>query len=353
MNAPVKNIQSDRLDSSPSRGQQQTLRQQGGSLQFDARVTDLRAIYEEKADQGRADIVRGDVKTGREFVRGWDNNVSDNTNSRYINAVNNMRENNKLPENANSKATFEFNRAALVHVTRSELKGALRDFDKYKRQGDLTKAAQSYLKIRECNAVLNKYPPSTGNRADDLKRSSLYHGNIKSENSNCKRDSINNLPGDWKDKVQLQINETDKAAAGVMSLTGCRPAESKGVKVRQSEDKSTISIEIKGAKVDQDRGIKSRIVEFERAELEETQAGRDLINWLGDRQCRTTTYPGTLSSFRERVNSAFARAECSQGSCYSFRHSKATEMREIGASPSEIAHQLGQRSQTSQSVYGR
>ena len=352
MIAPPKNMQSDRLDSSTSRSR--SPREQGQGLQFGERVTSLRQKMEQKTDLAMANIVRSEISKARNFGKDFSpNQVSNDTNSRYVSAVDNMKNNNKAPEDSKSKATYEFNRAALVHVTRIELKSALKDFDKFKRTGDLNKAAESYLKIREGNAVLNKYPPSTGNRAEDLKRGSIYKGSIKSDQSNCKRDSISSLPQGWKDKVQNQINEKDRPAAAVMSITGCRPAESKGVKVRQSDDKTTISVEIKGAKVDQDRGIKSRIVEFDREELEKSQAGKDVLDWLGDRQCRTTTHAGSLESFRERVNSAFDRAGCEQGSCYSFRHEKATELREQGLKPEQIAAQLGQRSSASQSVYGR
>ena len=351
MNAPTnKNMQTDRLGSSTSR----TNTHRGQGLQFDERVSSLREKMEARTDHNIASIVRGDVKTGREFVKGWDTaQVSNNTQNRYTREFNNMKSNNIAPEHANCKATFEFQRAALVFNVRKELKEGLRDFDKFKRSGDLNKAAQSYLKIRECNQILTKYPPSTGNRAEDLKRESLYHGDIKSEKSNCKRDSVNTLPRDWKDKVHAQVNEKDKAAAAIMQLTGCRPIEARGVKVRQDADKSTVRVEIKGAKVDQDRVIPSRIVEFERDDLEKSQAGQDVLKWLGERQCRTTTTAGTLESFRERVNSAFDRADCSIGSCYSFRHEKATELRESGSSPAQIAATLGQRSEASQSVYGR
>lgn len=359
MTAPIQKNNNSQNRESRSQSQRemggdrgQSSRANAAPLMIEQRVQTLRESLESRADMRAAGQVREIVKEGRDNCKNWDSkDISQNTDIRYNREVNKMRENNKLPENANCKNTFEFQRAALVHVTRAELKSNLRDFDKFKRQGDLDNAAKSFNNIRQCNEILKKYPPSTGNRNEDLKRTSLYNGKTNSEKSNCKRDSISNLPNDWKDKVQTEIKEKDKPAAAVMQITGCRPAESKGVKIRQSNEK--ITFEIKGAKVDQDRGLPNRIVEFDKQELEESQAGRDVMQWMGDRGCRTTTYSGSLESFRERVNSAFQRAECEAGSCYSFRHDRATVLRSAGATPTEIARELGQRSPESQQVYGR
>lgn len=325
-----------------------------GGLRLDERVQILREKLESKADARASEALRSDVREARGHVKNWKaDSVSEKTADRYTKTVEQMRTNGASPADARCKSTFEFQRSALVHVTRAELKQDLSNLDRFKKSGDLARAADSYNRVRAGLETLRKYPPSTGDRSQDLQRKSAFAGPVHADpdRSNCKRPSIKDLPDGWRDRVQNEVLDKDKAAVSCMSLAGCRPSECKGIKVRQSED--TITLTIKGAKFDENRGIKSREITFDKSQLDQTKAGQDLQKWLGDRPCRTvSTGGGGVEAFRERVNNAADRAGLEQVSAYSFRHAAARDLREQGKTPDEIADRLGHRAKVSQSVYG-
>jgi integrase len=324
------------------------------NLRLDERVAVLRDRLDARADSRAAEQLRGDVREARAHVRDWsaDRAVSDDTASRYVRVVQQMRDANQRPEDAACKSTFEFRRAALVHETRASLKEALRGLDKAKRSGDLNSAADAYNRVRSGLETLRQYPPSTGSREDDLARSSAFHGPSRppSDRSNSKRASFANLPDDWRDDVQCAANDYDRPALAVMSLTGCRPAEVRGLKVRQDAD--SLTLEIRGAKHDEDRGVKVRSISIEKSELSQSQAGRDLQEWIGNRECRTVTHRGSVSAFRERIARSADRAGYDDVTAYTYRHAEARELKNAEISKEEIANRLGHRSERSQSVYG-
>ncbi|WP_353851331.1 site-specific integrase [Aquitalea sp.] len=183
-------------------------------------------------------------------------------------------------------------------------------------------------------------------------RSSAFHGPARADaaRSNGKRSSLTDLPPDWRDAVQREARDSDRPAVAALALTGCRPTEVRGIRVRQ--DENSVTLTIRGAKVDRDRGIESRSIILDRADLDSSQAGRDLAAWLGNREQRTIAYPGSVEAFRERVSRAADRAGLEQVSSYTYRHAAARELKTAGASRVEIADRLGHRSERSQSVYG-
>lgn len=347
-------VRADRLDTTPSRrtsrGAHDGLR---AGLHIEERVGFLRNRLEARADPRSAAALRADVREARSHVRGWDkSNVSSATAARYDRVVHAMRADGSRPESAACKSSFEFKRAALVHSARASIKDGLRDLDRAKRAGDLKGAARAYTTVCAALDTLRRYPPSTGVRELDLQRKSAFTGPSRADpaRTNGKRSSLANLPHDWRDRVQSEVREGDRAAVSVMALTGARPAELRGTKVRQDGD--CVTLMIAGAKFDQDRGVKSRTLEFSRAELAETQAGRDLSDWLGNRPVRTVTYEGSLASLRERVSRAATRAGLDGVSCYSYRHQTARDEKYAGTDRETLARKMGHRSERSASVYG-
>lgn len=325
-----------------------------GGLRLDERISGLRERLESRADGKAAEALRSDVRAARAHVRDWDPDkaVSKSTASRYAREVQKMRSTGQRPEDAACKRTFEFRRAALVHETRSDLRAALSTLDRAKRKGDLDQAAKAYNRIRTGLETLRQYPPTSGSRERDLERTSAYRGPARppEDRSNGKRPSLDGLPGDWQDRVQREVRDHDKPAVAAMALTGCRPAEVRGIRVRQDDEQ--VQFEIKGAKVDGERGVKMRVVTLDRAELEQSQAGQDILSWLGNRDCRTVAHEGSVEAFRERVARAGDRAGLEQVTAYTFRHAEARELKQAGTDKNEIAARLGHRSERSQSCYG-
>jgi integrase len=211
-------------------------------------------------------------------------------------------------------------------------------------------ADMAYQRVQQGLDVLRQYPPGTGNRQLDLQRHSSYRGPNRPARSNGKRPSIDGLPDDWMDKVQAEVRAQDKPAVAAMAITGCRPAECDGIKVRQRTEVITFSV--RGAKLDEDRGIAVRQISVSRDELQKTQAGRDIADWLGNRPVRTITVRSSTEAFCERVSRAADRAEISQVSAYTYRHHEARTLKQSGMDRSEIATRLGHRSDRSQSAYG-
>lgn len=326
---------------------------QSGNLRLPERIAALGARLEARADTRAAAGLQVHVREARAHVRDWNpSGVSSATSDRYAHVVSQMRAAGGRPEDAACKSTFEYKRAALVHQTRSELKTSLTELDRAKREGDVNRAADAYNRIQNGLETLRKYPPSTGSREQDLQRRSAYPGPVQAaaDRSNGKRASLVDLPDNWRDSLQAEVRDYDRPAVAAMALTGCRPAEVSGIKVRQRDE--NITFEIRGAKVDADRGVKSRTISIEKSELEQSQAGQDLQDWLGNRECRTVSHRGDVAAFRERVARAADRADLGQVSSYTFRHSEARELRNSGESREEIANRLGHRSERSQSTYG-
>jgi integrase len=322
-------------------------------LRVPERVQALRDRLHAMVDRRHAEILRHDVREGREHVRAWsDRAVSADTRTRYAAALQHMATTGQRPEDATSKQAFYFRRAAVVHDARSTIKTALRDLDKFKRSGDVDRAADAYKALRSGLETLRRYPPSTGSREADLKRTSVYHGPRLADpaRSTAKRESLNGLPADWRNRVQAEASPRDRAHLAVMSLTGARPAELSGVKVRQEGGEITLTI--RGAKVDgKDRGIPERQRSFDRADLERSQAGRDLLEWLGNREQRTLPRIDA-NNFGARIARAADHAGLPEVTAYTFRHASARQMKLAGMPRPEIANRLGHQSERSQRAYG-
>lgn len=325
-----------------------------GNLRLTERVSLLRDRLEARADARAAAGLQADVREARGHVRGWEPGkaVSADTASRYAGVVARMQASGERPEDARCKSSFEFRRAAVVHEARASIKQGLTDLDRARRAGDINRAADAYNLVREGLDTLRRYPPSTGSREADLQRSSSFKGPLQADpdRSNGKRGSLAGLPAGWRDKIQSEARDYDRPGLAVMALTGCRPAEVRGAKVHQND--GSITIEIRGAKVDDSRGIKTRAISLEKSELDQSQSGRDLQDWLGNRETRTIKIEGTTEAFRERVSRAADRADLDQVSSYTYRHAEARELKNSGESKEEIANRLGHRSGRSQSVYG-
>lgn len=337
-----------------SNSESRTLPIRNDRLRVEEQVAVFRERLNLRSDAKRTVQLLADVREARALVRGFDSrDVAASSLGRYTRVATQMRAAGSHPEDAGCRNTFEFKRAALVFTSRSELKVALRDLDKHRRTGNAPAVAEAYTRLLDGLSTLRRYPPTTGSREKDRLRTSAFQGPARPEpsRSNSKRASITGLPPDWRDAVQREINVPDRAALAAIALTGCRPIEVRGIRVRQASDEY-LTLTIRGAKLGDERGIETRSNHLGRTELTKTQAGRDLLNWLGTREQRTIAYPGSVEAFRERVSRAADRARLPHVSTYTYRHAIARELKDSGLNRTEIAERLGHRSKRSQSVYG-
>lgn len=317
-------------------------------------ATPLRELLMARLADRQAAARHDTVREARGYIRGFDPTraVSKDTAVRYASTLAYMNSKGESPEDAACKASFEFRRAALIHETRTNIKSDLRDLDRAKRQGDGHAERRAISRVQASVEILRRYPPSTGKLELDVQRRSAYCGPKLPEHSNSKRSSVwaIDLPADWKDRMQRAAGASDRPAFSAMALTGCRPVEVRGIKVRQDEHHLTLTI--KGAKVDDTRGVAVREVTFDKAELAQTLAGRHLQAWLGERPVRTVSYRGSCEALRDRVARTAERAGLEDVTSYSYRHAAARELRANGASRAEITARLGHRAERSQRNYG-
>ncbi len=196
----------------------------------------LRERLDARTEARQLEAARALVREARGHVKGFDpvRAVSANTAGRYAAMVAYMRVNAEAPEAASCRSSFEFRRAALVHSTRADLKVGLRDWDRATRQGDARAAKDALARVHAGLETLRRYPPSSGDREQDMRRRSAYVGPQAPVRSNSKRASAraSDLPADWRDRMQEAAASADRPALAAMALTGCRPVEVRGIKVQ-------------------------------------------------------------------------------------------------------------------------
>ncbi len=113
-----------------------------------------------------------------------------------------------------------------------------------------------------------------------------------------------------------------------------------------------MTLVIRGAKVDEVRGVKVREITINKVELAHSQAGRDLQAWLGERPVRTVAYSGSCEALRDRTARVATRAGLSHVTGYTYRHAEARDLRACGATGAEVTARLGHRAERSQRRYG-
>jgi len=242
-----------------------------------------------------------------------------------------------------------------VYEARTELRTALRDRDAAIRTHNHEQQLDAETRITASSETLNRYIPGTGDKMQDLQRTSLYTGAVHSERSNGKREALNSRPNDWRDRVWREVQPRDHDAVAVAALTGARPAEiERGIEVRNTGE--NLHIKIQGAKCDGKwSGQAQREITISRAEAEKSTEGRHLFAQVKQGQSRTIKI-GDAGNFSDRVRSASERAMPDQQkpvSPYDFRHAFAARLKADGQlSASDRAAAMGQQSERSQSEYG-
>lgn len=300
-----------------------------------------------------------EIKKAREYVRGWDrDSVSDRTRAQYQKAVSRMGGLGvaRPEERAGTYRSFLYQRAALVHVAREQLKEALRERDRAARAKDQQAQKQAESHIREAVAVLSKYPPSAGDRSANAGRENPFKKSaLDSRHRNGKRASLDHLPRDWRERIWVEISARDRDAVAVAALAGVRPAElKKGVQVaREAQD---LVFRIQGAKLDEKRGKGQALREL-RVDLRdaaESVEGRHLLERVGGRG-KTIRIEGRPDAFTHRVRAASRRAmpdARATASPYSYRHAFAARLKAQQVAPSARAAALGHQQERSGWHYG-
>ncbi|WP_157782549.1 hypothetical protein [Stutzerimonas stutzeri] len=168
-----------------------------------------------------------------------------------------------------------------------------------------------------------------------------------------KRSSLNGLPTDWRALLLTKLRSTDRLAAAVLILTGCRPAElRKGVHVRRIG--TSLEFIIQGAKVSDltGAGQPERILLINAKAILGEEINELLLKKIsleGDEMVIQDT--GQNRAFEKRLSRAAKRAGLSGISAYSLRHQFSADLKgEV--EPDQVSLALGQVSRRSRKRYG-
>ena len=181
--------------------------------------------------------------------------------------------------------------------------------------------------------------------------------------SNSKR-NISKLNENFRESIlDYAISHNLKCAPGLIALyaTGCRPDEIKtGIRVNYKKETNELSFKIIGSKLnaEQKRGIRLREVTVKITEknlkyyktiidiFENNEGAYDFKIKINSK--------GSFSNTVKRISETLWPRKKYHASPYSFRHAKATELKNSGSfDPEEIAKIMGHASVRSQQGYGR
>lgn len=281
----------------------------------------------------------------------YSDEISASSKKAYNENFRRMRESGKLPSQfgSNSDGSYWPYRTAL---SRGMVAMMLETYCALSSQGEAIsprRAHQMISKIEVCLQVLILYPP---NKVSEHRlRPKPADGNVRKG----KRRGLAGLGTDWRQKVAAALPSDSRFtdAVLVLILTGLRPSELvKGVLVSAvSADK--LKIEISGAKVTALAGQQKRTLWVK---VDNPVALRLFgYLWAGRGTGQISVSIDDPRKFCDEVRAFCAKLFPNtkyKASPYSFRHSFASDLKDMKVSPSRIAQMMGHASERSQRAYG-
>lgn len=295
------------------------------------------------------------IRDARSIVKGFkENGISAVTRQRYEKLSERLSKTGLSPEQiSGTKKSFYAYRAAEVYRHKSNLKDALKERDKSFRAKNNLDTKKAEDRIRESMAFFSRYQPG-GTREENMQRSTRVRIDETAIRSNGKRESVSNLPSDWRERVWNSVAPKDQDVIAVTAVTGLRPSElEKGVQIKRI--KGNLEFRIQGTKIDEKRGKGQihRTIKVSETELRNSDEGRHLIQAQRS-QLRQVKLEGSGKAFGARISRAGARAKLDEKvSPYTYRHAFSARLKAAGKSPEEIARAMGHQAERSQQEYGR
>lgn len=266
----------------------------------------------------------------------------------------------RLPEDANARATYYRQRAALVFCTAEQARGALRARDR--AAPGSPEAAAAVAELKRVRAIFDRYPPDPQRRhIAETAAPGLRWRDVATEKQaagwqpegHSKRAGLGRLVRivGWQDTLLSHVSERYRAAVAVALLSGARPAEiATGVQVADDGD-GHLLLTIKGAKCSDTRGQPSRTLLVSVG----STAGRLLSN-LATAGGGTVTVAAPAKKMSDAVAAAAHRAWprlTMRVSGYTIRHAVASNLKAAGVAADLLAQTLGHQTTRSASAYGR
>lgn len=180
-----------------------------------------------------------------------------------------------------------------------------------------------------------------------------------------KRQDMKRLPADWKERIWMEQGlHSYRLPYAVCAITGCRPSELKnGVQIKVESDTKPAKLIaiIKGAKIGvaMASGQPERRMEFDYTPGENRFIDFTVKAWMNSHQDENGFLMISIENqkiFSAAINRASIRLEMGgerglTASC--LRHSFASDLKRSGKSKSEIAMNLGNQSEKSQTYLGQ
>ena len=173
--------------------------------------------------------------------------------------------------------------------------------------------------------------------------------------------NISKLTPDFRTKIldfAIEKNYKCADALAILNFSGCRPAElEKGVGVSFNKEKNEIEIKIAGSKLSEKmkRGIRIRKIHI-KINSENEKYLRSLISKCKENNNNYVVKiesKKAFSGYITKISKKIWPKKQYHASAYSFRHAKATEMKNAEYSQEDIAKVMGHASCRSQEAYGR
>lgn len=228
--------------------------------------------------------------------------------------------------------------------------------------GDQLTTALKLLDRAQKHGVFDAHPRGEGPgrwteywKEHALERPKALRASKKTGRAISKRIGLGKLPPDWRERVAAGMNFDPRL--DLLSITGCRPVELAGIKMRIEDSK--LVMEIPGAKVKetghqcgQPTGQKMRLLTVDPAS---SPAAARIFRRVSEGSPIPDLSAKALHALRQRLakRSRELFPGIPQISFYSYRHQLVSDLKSNGGDPAEIAKIAGHQSVRTQQNYGR
>jgi len=276
-------------------------------------------------------------------------NVSDETAAEYRKVYERLRESGRTPfEAATTRHHFDKLRTAARFCMEQDINALRAASERARKRNDIDSAQRRTERAFHLAVVMDELFIQPG-RLTWKDKPLSERGPSKSKRRTA------TPPPDMAGAVLLtgrrqgtKVGDRHAMRLAILSLTGCRPAElRKGVLVQTTDCGRFLTVQIRGAKVNAERGQKARVIRVPIAGSSTKMLASEAQISGGRLKISTTD-----ADYRS-LNRALQKAGVS---CYSFRHQVASELKEAVSTgempPQEAAAVMGHRSTESLSYYG-
>lgn len=223
----------------------------------------------------------------------------------------------------------------------------------------------SILNVEKMIEVSQQQNKELEEEAKKIADNSSNSGEVVTKKTDVKKSktkrNISKLTPDFRTKIldfAIEKNYKCADALAILNFSGCRPAElEKGVGVSFNKEKNEIEIKIAGSKLSEKmkRGIRIRKIHIKITNENEQYLKSLILKCEENNNSFIVRIESkkAFSGYITKISKKIWPKKQYHASAYSFRHAKATEMKNAEYSQEDIAKVMGHASCRSQEAYGR